>query len=225
MTFKCEEQLRIIEQFYSIQGESTYAGLPCHFIRLHGCNLRCEYCDTPYAYGDDAQFKLASAADLINAYMENTPKLVQFTGGEPLLQMNPLIEVCCELVKYSTILIETNGSLDIFPFRMAPANLVLIMDVKTPCSKMESKINYDNFKHLRPVDEVKFVISNYEDFQFTKQIVETYNLQTRCKPMCSPMFGSIDLTEMAKWILTETPYMRMQVQLHKIIWDPNTRGV
>ena len=224
MTFKCEEQLRIIEQFYSIQGESTFAGLPCHFIRLHGCNLRCSYCDTPYAW-DDAKFELLSAENLIKAYMENLPKLVEFTGGEPLLQMDPLIEVCRELVKYSTVLIETNGSIDISQFKFAPANLVLVMDVKTPSSKMESKICYDNFKHLRSVDEVKFVIGNYEDFQFAKQIIETYNLQNRCKLMCSPVFGSIDLAEMAKWILDETPYMRMQVQLHKIIWDPSKRGV
>jgi 7-carboxy-7-deazaguanine synthase len=225
MTFKCEEQLRIIEQFYSIQGESTFAGLPCHFVRLHGCNLRCSYCDTPYAYEEGVKFDLLSTADLITAYMENMPKLVEFTGGEPLLQVDPLIEVCRELIKYSTVLIETNGSISIEPFKMAPANLVMVMDVKTPSSKMESKICYDNFKHLRNVDEVKFLIGNYEDFQFTKQIIETYNLQTRCKPMCSPIFGSIDLAEMASWILKETPYMRMQLQLHKIIWDPKTRGV
>src|SRR5574340_616499 len=124
MTFKCEEKLRTVEQFYSIQGESTFAGLPCHFVRLHGCNLRCEYCDTPYAY-ENGQFELTSVADLINAYMENIPKLVEFTGGEPLLQMNPLIEVCRELIKYSTVLIETNGSIDISPFKLAPANLIM----------------------------------------------------------------------------------------------------
>jgi 7-carboxy-7-deazaguanine synthase len=225
MTFKCEENLRIIEQFYSIQGESTYAGMPCHFIRLHGCNLRCEYCDTPYAYGDEVKFDLASAADVIKAYMENVPRLVEFTGGEPLLQMDPLTEVCRELIKYSTVLIETNGSIDISPFKMAPANLVLVMDVKTPSSKMESKIYYDNFKHIRPVDEIKFVVGTYEDFQFAKQIIETYSLQTRCKPMCSPIFGQIELPDLASWVLNETPYMRMQVQLHKIIWDPKMRGV
>jgi len=224
MTFKCEEQLRIIEQFYSIQGESTFAGLPCHFIRLHGCNLRCAYCDTPYAYNDE-KFALLSTAELINSYMENLPKLVEFTGGEPLLQMNPLIDVCRELIKYSTVLIETNGTIDISPFKLAPANLVLVMDVKTPSSKMESKICYDNFKHIRPVDEVKFVVGTYEDFQFAKQIIETYNLQSRCKPMCSPIFGQIELPDLAGWVLKETPYMRMQVQLHKIIYGVEARGV
>ena len=223
MTFDCE-QLRVVEQFYSIQGESTYAGLPCHFIRLHGCNLRCSYCDTPYAY-NDAKFEVVQIKDLIKQYVENGARLIEFTGGEPLLQIDPVIEACRELVKHCTVLIETNGSVDISPFRWAPPELVLIMDVKTPSSQMHEKLLQDNFKHLRAVDEVKFVIGNYEDFLFTKQLIERYNLHLKCKMLASPIFGTTDVQKLAQWVLNETPYMRLQLQMHKLIWDPTTRGV
>jgi 7-carboxy-7-deazaguanine synthase len=225
MTFECDEDLRVVEQFYSIQGESTFAGMPCHFVRLHGCNLRCEYCDTPYAYDKDSKFYPLPVKEFIKFYLESGVKLIEITGGEPLLQLEPVVKVCQALVDRCTILIETNGSIDISAFKMAPQSLVLIMDVKTPSSRMSSKINYENFKHLRPVDEIKFVVGNYEDFEFAKQICEKYSLATRCKPLVSPVFGQISLPDLASWVLNETPYMRMQVQLQKILWSSETRGV
>lgn len=223
MTFNCD-QLRVVEQFYSIQGESSFAGLPCHFIRLHGCNLRCSYCDTVYA-NNDAQYQVVQISDLVKQYAKNETRLIEFTGGEPLLQIDPVIEACRELVKYCTVLIETNGSVDISPFRWAPPELVLVMDVKTPSSQMHEKLLQDNFKHLRTVDEVKFVIGDYTDFQFAKQIIEKYNLHLKCKMLASPIFGITDVQELARWVLNETPYMRLQLQMHKIIWNPSKRGV
>ena len=216
-------ELEIVEFFTSIQGESTFTGLPCHFVRLAGCNLSCNFCDTPYSQSKDGAIKI-TLDNIFETVYNHKIKLIEFTGGEPLLQMDGVVRACRMLVDHATILIETNGSLSIEEFKSAPNNVILIMDCKTPSSRMSEQMHWANYLYLRPVDEVKFVVSNREDFDYARKIVEEFEIEDH-KLLISPAYTKIGLEDLANWILTDAPYFRLQFQLHKLIWGPTKRGV
>lgn len=212
--------LKLNEVFYSIQGESTKAGLPCVFVRLTYCNIRCIYCDTEYAFYEGVD---RSIDDIINEVKSFDCKLVEITGGEPLVQENVhiLIKKLCDL-GYQ-VMIETGGSL---PIDTIDKRVKIIMDLKTPYSKMDKKNNYENIKYLKPTDEVKFVIGSREDFDWAKSILNEYNLLNKVEQVLfSPVFEKIENIDLAKWILDDKLNVRFQLQMHKYIWHPETRGV
>jgi len=153
--------------------------------------------------------------------------IIEFTGGEPLLQLDNLLPMLFRLVRHKTILIETNGSISLEPFKSAPQNLNLIIDIKCPSSGMSEHINLWNLQHATRCDQFKFVVGNREDFEFAKQLCSTYHLLQNGynEVLISPVYGTIDLPTLANWVVQEMPYARLQVQLHKIIWPVNMRGV
>lgn len=214
------DKLRINEIFFSIQGEGTKAGLPCVFIRLTYCNLRCVYCDTEYAFyiGKDM-----SIDDIIEQTEKYNCKLVEVTGGEPLMQegVHELMSKLCD--KGYDVMIETGGSL---PIENIDKRVKVIMDLKTPYSKMMKKNRYENIPHLKPTDEVKFVIGSREDYDWTKEIITKYDLTNKIEQvLLSPVFGAVENIELAEWIIADNLNVRFQIQLHKYIWHPETRGV
>jgi 7-carboxy-7-deazaguanine synthase len=211
--------LKINEIFYSIQGEGTNSGLPCVFIRLTYCNLRCSYCDSEYAFHEGKNFSIDKIISEVKNYKCN---LVEVTGGEPLMQEESLI-LMKELCKLGyDVMLETGGSL---PIEKVDKCVNIILDLKCPSSKMDKKNLYENINFLKPNDEVKFVIGNKEDFDWTTKIIEQYNLTEKCKILFSPVFGKIENEQLAEWILKDNLNVRFQIQLHKQIWDPNKRGV
>jgi 7-carboxy-7-deazaguanine synthase len=218
--------LQIVESFDSIQGESTFIGKPCRFVRLAGCNLRCSYCDTLYAQ-DPAEFKTVDSEDILKECIDSDMPIIEFTGGEPLLQLDALLPMLLRLVRHKTILIETNGSISLEPFSRAPANLNLIVDIKCPSSGMSDNICYWNLAHATRCDQFKFVVADREDFEFAKGICESHGLLQNGynEILISPVYGAIDLPVLANWVVKEMPYARLQVQLHKIIWPVSMRGV
>lgn len=211
--------LRVNEIFYSIQGESSYAGLPCVFVRLTRCDLRCTYCDTEYAFyeGDDME-----AAEVVRRVEQYRSNLVELTGGEPLLQKDSLELVKTLLDRGKKVLIETSGSVDIEP---VDPRAVVVMDIKCPGSGMAERNRWQNIEHLRSKDEVKFVIGDRRDYEWSRNVIERYGLPQRCLVLFSPVFGELDLKELAEWILADNLPVRLQTQLHKWIWGPNVRGV
>jgi len=216
--------LQVAECFVSLQGESTYAGLPCAFIRLSGCNLRCRYCDARYAYEETGQRQ--SLADLL-AYVERTPRaIVELTGGEPLLQANviPLLQALVD--RGRTVLLETNGSLDLSPI---PNGVRTIMDVKCPGSGMASANRLENLAILKPLDEIKFVLSSRADYQWAVAFLNQHQLLKAGPPpnpiLFSAVTGELAPTELAAWILEDGLPIRLQLQLHKILWPGIGRGV
>ncbi len=212
--------LKINEIFYSIQGESTKAGLPCVFVRLTYCNIRCVYCDTEYAFYEGVDRTIDEIVDEVKSY---NCKLVEITGGEPLVQENVhiLIKQLCEL-GYE-VLLETGGSL---PIESVDKRVKIIMDLKTPYSKMEKKNRYENIQYLKPTDEVKFVIGNRDDYDWAKGVIQKYALINRVEQvLLSPVFDNIENIQLAEWILQDKLNVRFQLQMHKYIWHPETRGV
>lgn len=211
--------LEICELFYSIQGESSYAGYPCFFIRFAGCNLRCTYCDTRYAYEGGHQ---SYSINQILAELEKYPGvMVEITGGEPLLQetVYPLFEQL--LATDRIVLLETNGSLSL---EKVPENIVKIMDVKCPGSSMHEKMDFANFGFITPQDEIKFVISSRADYIWAKQLVSTYDLPARATVTFSPVTSQIAPAELAGWILDDLLPVRLRLQLHTILWPGRTKG-
>ena len=211
--------LKINEIFYSIQGESSHAGLPCVFVQLTYCNLRCVYCDTEYAFYEGKDIGLDEIISQVNKY---ECKLVEITGGEPLMQdeVHDLMTRLCDLG--FKVMIETGGSL---PIEKVDKRIKIIMDLKTPYSKMEHKNLYENINFLKPEDEVKFVIGNKTDYEWSKNIIVKYGLDKKVSVLMSPVFGLIENIDLASWILQDKLNIRFQVQLHKYIWSPETRGV
>ncbi|MCK9281964.1 MAG: radical SAM protein [Melioribacteraceae bacterium] len=211
--------LKINEIYYSLQGESTKAGLPCVFIRLTYCNLRCTYCDTEYAFyeGNDK-----SIDEIIEEVSKYNCRLVEVTGGEPLVQTEvlDLMEKLCNL-GYE-VLIETGGSL---PIENIDKRVKVIMDLKCPSSKMMKKNRYENIEHLKSIDEVKFVIGTREDYEWSKSIIEKYNLIGKYELLFSIVFGNLTPLMMADWIIEDNLQVRFQLQMHKYIWKPDERGV
>ena len=211
--------LVINEIFHSVQGESTYAGLPCIFIRLTYCNLRCSYCDTEYAFEEGKEM---SNDEILEAIKPYKTKLVEVTGGEPLFQPESitLMHRLCE--EGYNVLLETGGSLSI---AQVDKRVTVVMDVKCPSSKMQHKNDYANIEILKTTDEVKFVIGNREDYDWAKNIIMQYSLTDKCHVLFSPVFGAIELQELTNWILKDNLNVRFQLQMHKYIWPPDTRGV
>ncbi len=212
--------LKVNEIFYSIQGESTHAGLPCVFVRLTYCNLRCVYCDTEYAFYEGKDMEIE---EIISEVGKFDCKLVEITGGEPLMQeeVHTLMKSLCDM-GYE-LMIETGGSL---PIQNIDKRVKVIMDIKTPFSKMEKKNRYENFEHLKTTDEVKFVIGSREDYDWSKKIIEKYELTKKVKQVLfSPVFDQIENIQLAEWILEDRLNVRFQLQMHKYIWHPETRGV
>lgn len=211
--------LTINEIFHSIQGESTFAGLPCVFIRLTYCNLRCSYCDTEYAFHEGKEMPID---EIISEIAKYKTKLVEVTGGEPLMQPASL-ELMSKLADAGyTVLLETGGSL---PVADVDKRVKIIMDLKCPSSKMERKNYYANIPLLKPEDEVKFVIGDRTDYDWAKKIMEQYSLAEKCTILFSPVFGTIDLQDLTNWILQDNLHVRFQLQMHKYIWAPDARGV
>lgn len=214
-----DKQLRINEIFFSIQGESSYAGLPCVFVRLTYCNLRCSYCDTEYAFyeGDWRDFD-----DIIHEIKKYNCNLVEVTGGEPLLQENsgPFMSRLCD--DGFNVLVETGGHMSI---EHVDSRVKKIMDVKCPSSNESHKMYWHNMEVLNHDDQVKFVIGNREDYQFTKDVITRFNLNKKCTILLSPVFAELPAQELAEWILKDNLPVRMQLQMHKFIWQPETRGV
>lgn len=211
--------MRVCEIFASIQGESTFAGIPCVFIRLTGCNLRCSYCDTAYAYDDGTELK---AEEIIDKVKNFGLKVVEVTGGEPLLQ-NGVPELIRRLLDNNyKVLVETNGSRDI---RNIDKRAVIILDIKTPGSGMSGEMMLSTLVHLKPEDEVKFVITNREDYIWARNFITEHSLPRKCKVLLAPAFGMLEPKYLSRWIIDDRLEVRLNLQLHKYIYDPETRGV
>ncbi len=216
---KPEGTLLIHEIYRSLQGESTFAGLPCVFIRLTACHLRCGYCDTPHAF---AQGEILELDDVVARALELGDRLVEITGGEPLLQpeVYPLMTRLADLGK--TVLLETSGAIDT---GLVDRRVRIILDVKTPGSgEVEANV-WQNLGRLKPIDEVKFVICDRADFEWSIGVIRTHSLPAVCPVLLSAVFGRVNPTELAEWILESRLPVRLQLQQHKILWDPSARGV
>ncbi|MGH7230555.1 MAG: 7-carboxy-7-deazaguanine synthase QueE [Nitrospiraceae bacterium] len=211
--------MRITEIFHSIQGESSYAGLPCVFVRLTGCPLRCTWCDSEYTFHGGVEMTLDEVLHRVSTF---DCRLVEVTGGEPLHQPESfrLIGRLCE--EGYTVLVETSGAIDMTP---VDTRAHVILDVKCPGSGMTDRMDWENLRRVTAKDEVKFVIKDRVDYDWAVSILHRYDLQSRCPVLFSPVFGDLDLQQLAEWILADGLRVRFQMQLHKYIWSPDTRGV
>lgn len=214
------QKLTVNEIYQSVQGESTWAGLPCVFVRLTFCDLRCTYCDTEYAFYEGNKMTLEEIVDKVRDF--GCP-LVEVTGGEPLLQPNcvPLLARLCDAG--FTVLLETSGSHDIAP---VDARVHRIMDLKTPSSGECGRNLYVNIAHLTERDEVKFVVGSREDYEWTREKMREHDLAARVRAvLLSPVFGKISPSDIVAWMLEDKLPARFQLQMHKFIWEPRARGV
>jgi 7-carboxy-7-deazaguanine synthase len=213
--------LKVNEIFYSIQGESSYTGYPCIFVRLSGCNLRCSYCDTQYAYEDGGQLEIAEIVNSVKAY--DCP-LVEITGGEPLIQAETPILITQLIENGYKVLLETNGSQDI---SLVDGRCIRIVDIKCPSSGEHLRNDLGNLARLTGSDEVKFVIETREDFEYAKDVLKRLPsvMDGHILVHFSPVFGQIDPRQLAEWILEDHLNVRLHLQMHKVIWDEDARGV
>jgi 7-carboxy-7-deazaguanine synthase len=211
--------LLVCETFASLMGESTRAGVPAYFIRLTGCNLRCRYCDTVYAYEGGSAMTVAA---LVEAARAQPYRLVLVTGGEPLLQAETPALLTALLDAGLTTCLETNGSR---PIGSLDARVHRILDVKGPGSGMAAHNDWRNLDCLTPRDEVKFVIADRSDFTWALEVIDRHGLAGRLPVLISPVFGQVELKEAAAWILESRLPLRLNPQLHKYIWRPEARGV
>jgi 7-carboxy-7-deazaguanine synthase len=213
------DYLVVNEIFFSIQGESSHTGRPCAFVRLAHCNLRCSYCDTEYAFYEGQNMSLE---DVVSKVGDFPTDLVEITGGEPLLQssVHPLIKRFLDDGK--TVLIETGGSIDVRP---VDPRAILIYDIKCPDSGMTEKNRWANLPHLKPQDEIKFVLGSRRDYDWAKEKMGELDLVKKYTILFAPVWGQMDPGELAEWVLEDGLSVRLQVQLHKILWGAETRGV
>jgi 7-carboxy-7-deazaguanine synthase len=213
------DTLIVNEIFHSIQGESTYAGLPCVFVRLTGCKLRCTWCDTAYAFTEGVTMSLDAIISKVRTY---ACPLVEITGGEPLLQpaVFSLLAHLCDLG--FTVLLETSGSEDIAG---VDARVIRIMDIKCPSSGESDKNRYANLRRLTAQDELKFVLADRNDYDWAKRLLTEHDLANRCAILFSPVWEKLPLKTLAEWILADRLPVRLQTQWHKHIWGPDARGV
>lgn len=213
--------MRITEIFYSIQGESSFAGLPCVFVRLTWCNLRCTWCDSEYTFSGGEEMSVDEVMEIVEGY---GCKLVEVTGGEPLVQKRECAELVRRLCDQGyTVLIETGGSLDA---SVLDDRAIKILDVKCPGSGEADRNFWPNLERLNPRDEVKFVIRDRADFEYALSIIDRYRLNERAPAVLfSPVWGAAELRDFADWVLRSGTHGRMQLQLHKYIWGPEAKGV
>ena len=210
----------INEIFYSVQGESTFAGRPCVFVRLTACDLRCSWCDTPYAFHEGTKRPLEDVLGDVDRF--DCP-LVEVTGGEPLLQegVYPLMQALIDRGK--TVLLETGGHRST---ARVPAPVITILDLKCPGSGEAARTDWENLDRLRPHDEVKFVIKDRADYEYARDAIARHALDQRAAAIhLSPVHGVLDPKVLSEWVLADRLPVRVQLQLHKYIWSPETRGV
>ncbi len=213
------DSIRITEIYHSIQGESSYAGLPCIFVRTTGCNLRCTWCDTEYSFHGGQSKTIDEIITQVETY---NCKLVEITGGEPLLQKQ-VPELAKRLLDLNyTVLVETSGERDI---SVLDECIVKVMDLKCPGSGECERNRWENIEHLTLQDEVKFVLKDRVDYDWSVSIIRKYDLDAKAKLIFSPVFGEIDLIELSNWMIEDCLSVRLQVQMHKIIWPPETKSV
>ena len=215
--------LKIYETFASIQGESTRAGIPCFFIRLAQCNLRCSYCDTRRAQTLQNSREIG-VEDLVEQAVRSGLGLVEITGGEPMLQEPGVCELAGRLICCGhTVMIETNGSCDLSSL---PPEVIRIVDWKTPSSGESGKMFLPNFSSLRSIDEVKFVLSDESDYRFALEKIELHHLAEQTPNILfSPVYGALNGADLVQWMLRDHVKARLNLQIHKYIWDPNREGV
>lgn len=214
------QHINLIETFASVQGETSFTGLPTTFIRLAACNLRCTWCDTTYSFGRGTPHTLDSILEIVQ---RNGCKHVCVTGGEPLLQQNvhPLMKSLCDMDYIVSL--ETGGSLTTKP---VDPRVHTILDIKCPGSGMEQKNLWSNLDILRPHDEVKFVLLDRQDYDYAKEVCAAHHLYGRCREVLfSPVFDKLEATQLVEWILEDKLPIRLNLQIHKFIWSPATRGV
>ncbi len=224
-------RLRINEIFHSIQGEGTRAGLPCVFVRLTGCHLRCTYCDTEYSFFEGGWMSLDEIVAQVDSYGCD---FVEITGGEPLLQPDVYPLMSRLLETHALVALETSGAISID--RVDP-RVIRILDLKTPSSGEAARNVWSNIDLLTPNDEVKFVIGNRADYDWAREVVARYELTRRCPVLFAPVFpcedrsglvlyqGGLAPQTLSEWILADRLPVRLNLQLHKFIWSPMTRGV
>jgi 7-carboxy-7-deazaguanine synthase len=212
--------LTINEIFHSIQGESTHAGRPCVFVRLTACDLRCSWCDTAYAFHEGRKM---TVDEVVNRVREYGCDVVEITGGEPLLQKEvyPLMDRLLEDGR--TVMLETGGHVSV---EQVPEPVIRVIDVKCPGSGESARNYWPNLERLRGTDEVKFVLKDRADYEYARDVVTRHGLIGRCAAVhFSPVHGVLDAKQLAAWVLEDRLTVRVQLQLHKFIWDPQTRGV
>ena len=213
--------LDICEIFHSIQGESSWAGTPCSFIRLHGCNLNCSWCDTKYSFTERPRTLPLSL--IIEAIRPHKAPIAEITGGEPLIQKHTPDLASALIGEGYTVLVETNGSLDI---SVLPYPTIRIMDLKTPSSGMAQHNRLENFVHLRTNDEVKMVIADRMDYEWAATIIKDNDYPRKyVRTLLSPALGKVEPSELAAWMLADKLPARLNLQLHKFIWPDIDRGV
>lgn len=212
--------LDITEIFKSVQGETTFSGLPTTFIRLARCHLRCSWCDTSYSFKKGKPYSLQ---EIIREVVSHKTTYVCITGGEPLLQKNVHLLMSSLADQDFKVSLETSGSLSV---QDVDPRVTIILDIKCPSSKMAEKNHWVNFDLLKPADEIKFVIQDKDDYTYAKAICEQYQLFHKSHPLLfSPVHGVLNNRELVQWILKDNLPVRLNLQIHKYIWDPLTRGV
>ncbi len=214
------DTLVIHEIYASIQGESTFAGLPCTFVRTTGCNLRCTWCDTPQAFYGGTRM---ARSDVLREALATGTALVELTGGEPLLQPGsfPLMTDLCDAGR--TVLVETSGEADV---SKVDPRVHKVMDLKAPGSGESKRNRWANLQHLTPIDEIKFVLSHREDYEWMRAVVRTHSLDRRVKSvLASTVFGALSPKALVGWVMEDQLNVRVQLQMHKYVWAPETQGV
>lgn len=212
--------LTVNEIFYSVQGESTRAGLPCVFVRLTACDLRCSWCDTPYAFTEGRRMDVDEVVAVVEGH--GCP-LVEVTGGEPLLQEEVYALMQALIDRGRTVMLETGGHRSI---ERVPPSVVKIVDLKCPGSGETATIDWGNLARLAPHDEVKFVVTDRADYEWARDVLRRHDLSARCAAvLLSPVHGVLDPAELSAWVLADHLPVRVQLQVHKYIWSPDTRGV
>lgn len=212
--------LTVNEIFHSIQGESTYVGEPCVFVRLTACDLRCTWCDTPYAFYEGRKMSIDEVVAVVDGYQCRT---VEITGGEPLLQRDVYALMDRLLADGKRVLVETGGHRSI---ENVPPGVIRIMDVKCPGSGEAEKMDWDNLRRLTSHDQIKFVLKDRADFEYARAVIARENLADRVDAvLLSPVHGVLEPRQLAEWILADRLPVRLQLQAHKFIWSPDTRGV